>query len=83
MPFQPIPATLAIARQPAVEGGAIKVENLRQNLAALTVSHTLDVAYPKLFECLVIKFASAVLSHSKNEPIMVRQGIRNVDLLTS
>jgi len=81
--FQPIPATLAIARQPAVEGGAIKVENLRQNLAALTVSHTLDVAYPKLFEGLVIKFASVVPSHSKNEPIMFRQGIRNVDLLTS
>jgi hypothetical protein len=81
--FQPIPATLAIARQPAVEGGAIKVENLRQNLAALTVSHTLDVAYPKLFEGLVIKFASVVLSHPKNEPIMNRQGIRNVDLLTS
>jgi hypothetical protein len=31
----------------------------------------------------VIKFASAVLSHSENEPIMFRQGIRNVDLLTS
>jgi len=81
--FQPIPATLAIARQPAVDGGAIKVENLRQNLAALTVSHTLDVAYPNLFEGLVIKFASVVPSHSKNEPIMFRQGIRNVDLLTS
>jgi hypothetical protein len=31
----------------------------------------------------VIKFASVVPSHSKNEPIMFRQGIRNVDLLTS
>ena len=35
--FQPIPAALAIARQPAVDSGAIQVESLRQNFWAFTI----------------------------------------------
>jgi len=76
--FQTIPAALAIARQPAVDSGAIQVESLRQNFWAFTVLHTLDDAHPKLFESLVIKLAGVVLSHPKNESFLNGQGNINV-----
>jgi len=76
--FQPIPAALAIARQPAVDSGAIQVESPRQNFWAFTILHTLDDAHPKLFESLVIKLSAVVLSHPKNKSFLNLQGNKNV-----
>jgi hypothetical protein len=81
--FQPVPAALAIARQPAVDSGAMQVESLRQNFRACTILHTLDDAHPKLFESLVIKLAGVVLSHPKYELLLKLQGNKNVWILTN